>query len=229
MATNRSASLAASSIVSSPKGTSPNQTMWGRRRPSRARIAGMGSRLVKIFAPIEDLARVDAPRLEEFTVHWQDPSAARPLVQVIDVLGDEQEVVVVLGFKLGNRKVGRIRLDIALQQPPSPSVVKLVDKAGLRRERLRAGDLFDPVSLPKSVAAAERRNSGLGGNACTGQNQDFHAIDPRQNQRIRTNIRRASGSRAGSTKKCSPCRVVLLYNPAEIAHPKETALSAYPP
>ena len=103
-------------------------------------------------------------------MHVQHPVRAGPLVQVVDVLGDHEQVVAEPALEVGEGAVGGVRLDGRERRPAG--VVEPVHEHRLVVEALGRGHLFDPVALPQTVGVPERRDPALRGDPGTREDDD---------------------------------------------------------
>ncbi len=110
-------------------------------------------------------------------MHVEDPPGPRTLVQVVDVLGDHEQVVPELLLQSRERHVGRVGPDCS--EGATTGVVELVDQPGVCVVRLGSGDVLEPVALPEPVGVAERRHPALRGDAGSREHDDLHAFDVR--------------------------------------------------
>ncbi len=97
-------------------------------------------------------------------------TGARPLMQVVHILGDDQKLARPFCVQPGKRTMRCIRLH--LLQPRPARIVEGLDQTRVAPERLRGCDILDPVPLPKAVRASERREAALGGYAGAGKDED---------------------------------------------------------
>src|SRR5205823_109790 len=111
-----------------------------------------------------------ASRLAELSVHGEEPARARAGVEVVDVLGNEQELARPFLLEARERFVGGVRLYLAELAPAQ--VVELVHERGVTREALGRGHVFHAVAFPKPVRIAERRDAAFRGDAGTGEHYD---------------------------------------------------------
>ena len=93
-------------------------------------------------------------------MHVQQPLRPGALVQIVDILGDDQQLARPFGIEPRQRPVRRIGLDLA--QPRPARVVEAVDQRRIARERLGRRDILDPMPLPQPVRPAEGREPALG-------------------------------------------------------------------
>ena len=152
-------------------GSSPNQTTWGRNPPARAAAIadGFGDYIVPI---LENPVGIIAADFQQLAMHMQQLAAAGALVEVVDVLGDEQEFALVFALEAGQRPMGGIGLDARHLQMLSALVVKLVNQMRVAGESLGRGNILDAMFLPQAVGGAEGADARLGGNAGAGQHDD---------------------------------------------------------
>ncbi len=96
-------------------------------------------------------------------MHMQHPLATAPLVQVIDILGDEQKVA--HPFPLQPRKRAMRRIWHDLGQLRAPLVIEAMDQRGVARQRLGRAHILDPVPFPQATWPAKGCKPALGGNS----------------------------------------------------------------
>ncbi len=107
---------------------------------------------------------------KELPVHVTDPRRAPFLVQVVDVLGAQEEPLAERALERGEpavRSVGlaRRRLRAALGiEPP--------DGLGVRGPAFRRGDLLEAVLLPEAPRVTKRPNAALGADPRPGEDED---------------------------------------------------------
>ena len=107
-------------------------------------------------------------------MHVQHPLRPRPLVQVVDILGDDQQLARPGRVELGERAMRRIGLDRAERRPAR--VVEAVHKLGIARQRLGRADILDAVPFPQPARAAEGGKPALGGDAGAGEDDDVSEV-----------------------------------------------------
>ncbi len=86
-------------------------------------------------------------------MHVEQPLRPRALVQVVDILGDDQQFARPLRVEPRQRDMRRIGLDLA--QPRPPRIVELLHQRRVARERLGRRDILDPMPLPQPVRPRE--------------------------------------------------------------------------
>ena len=86
-------------------------------------------------------------------MHVQQPPGPGALVEIVDILGDDQQLARPFRVEPRQRLVRRIGLDPG--EIGAAGVVEGVDQSGIARERLGRGDVLDPMALPQSVRPAE--------------------------------------------------------------------------
>ena len=129
--------------------------------------------LVEIPAPLDHLSRARAARLEQLAVHVDEVFAARTLVQVVDVLGDQGHSPRQQALEARQGIVGRIGVDLGALQLMAPRVVKALNQFGIPGVALRSGHVFHPVLLPQTVAGPEGLDTGFGRDAGTCEDHDM--------------------------------------------------------
>ena len=98
-------------------------------------------------------------------MYMEDVPAARTLMQVVDVLGDQREVGRA-GFELGQREVAWIGLR-GRDQAAAP-VVPLPNQLWITREGAGRGQIFGAEVFPKAACAAKGRDSAFRRDARSG-------------------------------------------------------------
>ena len=93
-------------------------------------------------------------------MHVEQPLRARALVQVVDILGDQQQLARPLGVEPRQRVVRRIGLDRSELRPPR--VVESVNQRRIAAEGLGRADVLDPMPFPQAVGPAEGREAAFG-------------------------------------------------------------------
>ena len=103
-------------------------------------------------------------------MHVQQPLRAGALVQVVDILGDDQQFARPFGVEPRQRAMRRIGLD--RRRAGAARVVEAVDQRGIARERLGRRDILDPMAFPQPVRPAKGGEAALGRNAGAGEDDD---------------------------------------------------------
>jgi hypothetical protein len=88
--------------------TEPDDVRPHHPRGSAARAFSADARRP---GPAEPLVAGDAPSTGELAVHVEQPRGPRALVQIVDILGHEQQFARPFAVELRQRLVRRIRLD----------------------------------------------------------------------------------------------------------------------
>lgn len=141
-----------------------------RRRLVHGQVAG----------PVADLAGAGAPGLEQFAVHVDQREAGGgrgggmgAVVQVVDVLGDQQEVARPAGGEVGESVVGGVGMH--RRQPAAATVVEVLHQGGVAGEGLGRRHVLKPTAHPQAVVGAEGGHAGLGGYAGAGEDDEVFA------------------------------------------------------
>lgn len=103
-------------------------------------------------------------------MHVEKALRAGALVQVIDILGDQQQLSGPFRVEASKRLVGGIGLDGA--EPGAPRIVESVNQRRIAGEGLRRRHILDPMPFPQAVGTAEGRKSALRGHSRTRQDDD---------------------------------------------------------
>ena len=79
-------------------------------------------------------------------MHMDEASCPCPLVQVINVLRNDQQIARPMFVQVSQRKMSGIRLNILECQPAA--IIKIKHKSRVYRQRFGSADIFDPMALP---------------------------------------------------------------------------------
>ena len=176
----------AASISSRWNGTSPNQTMSGRRRSCTRRAGQKLASCSGLAGGRTPAASCRAPR----ACGWPRAGA---LVQVVHVLRDQRQLVAAALQRagcLGERDVRGVWFDLG--ELRASRLVEAPDQRRVREPRFGRRDVLGPVPLPESASVAERLHPGVGGDAGAGHHDDVsgHACSCSK-RRVRGGIRAA--------------------------------------
>ena len=80
-------------------------------------------------------------------------------MQVINILGDEQQFAPPLRVEPGERAMGGVGLD--RRQPRAARIAKGMDQRRIAAKGLRRGDILHPMSFPQAVRPPESGDSAL--------------------------------------------------------------------
>jgi hypothetical protein len=103
-------------------------------------------------------------------VHVQQPPGPGALVQVIDVLGDDQQFAGPFGVQSRERPVGGVRFDRV--QRGAAQIVETVHQHRILRQRLGRADVLDAMPLPQPTGTTESGEPAFGGEAGAGQDDE---------------------------------------------------------
>jgi hypothetical protein len=92
-------------------------------------------------------------------------------VEVVDILGDEQELASPFCLQQCERVVRGIWLNGPQLRPPR--VIECVDQNRIARVRFWSGDIIDPVAFPQSVGATEGCQAAFGRDPGAGQHHNL--------------------------------------------------------
>lgn len=145
-------------------------------RPQLAAVRGLVPEADFRIADVEDFflregAVVDAglrADFRQFAVQVDDAGAAGPFVEVVDILGDDGDVVVLL--QRGDGFVGGVGSHV-FQLEPLP-VVEIQQQAAVGVPALDGGDGLRVVLFPEAAVVAEGADAALGADARAGQYGD---------------------------------------------------------
>ncbi len=106
----------------------------------------------------------------QFAVEVDDAGAAGAFVEVVDVLGDDGDVVEG-AFEGGEGEVTGVRSHVV--ELGAAGVVEVEHKAGVALPSFGGADVFDPVIFPQAVGVAEGGDAAVGAHAGAGENDYF--------------------------------------------------------
>ena len=98
--------------------------------------------------------------------------ASSPIMQVIHVLGNQQEGAIELVFELCQCRVGCIWLYLTRCQLSTALVVEVVDFLRVAGKTFRCGNFFNGVVSPEPIGCTKSFDTRLGGNTGTGENHN---------------------------------------------------------
>ena len=108
------------------------------------------------------------------TVHVHHPLRSGPLMQVIDVLGDDRHLPAPCRFQPRQRCVRRIWC-LGLDRSPA-HIVESQHEFGIAGESLGRGHVLHPVLFPQAPFCAEGIDAAFGGNAGAGEDEDVAVV-----------------------------------------------------
>ena len=111
-----------------------------------------------------------AARLRELAVHVHQALGAGPLVQVVDILGAEEEAFAETRLQVRESEVRGIRLGLLRGQ--TPRRVELPHKSCVALQRFGSADVLDAVAGPEAVGGAKGGQSTLRADAGAGEDED---------------------------------------------------------
>lgn len=76
-------------------------------------------------------------------------------VEVVDVLGDEEDVAAVFLFEKGEGEVGGVGMNGAVGETGAAHVVEALDGFGIAFEGFGSGNVLDTVAFPEAVGTTE--------------------------------------------------------------------------
>ncbi len=121
--------------------------MSGRSRPAASQ-AGQRDFRSEIAVPGRTLGTVQAERPPQLAVQVDQPLAAGAVVQVVDVLGDQQELARPAALELRQGEVGGVRHDRRVAQLRPARIVEPLDEPGIAGEGTGCRDVLGAVPLP---------------------------------------------------------------------------------
>jgi hypothetical protein len=117
----------------------------------------------------QSAARV-AAALEKLAVHVDDALRACLLVQIVYILGAEEEAISQTLLQLREREMRRVGLRSRSYSPTHG--IELPDQPGVAVPRMGRSDLLDPVVPPETIDATERGYPALGAYACPCEDEE---------------------------------------------------------
>jgi len=95
----------------------------------------------------------EAASLQQFSVHVDETTTPGPLVEIIHVLGHQQQLPGPLPLEPGEGPVRRIGLH--LPEPTPPLVVEALHELRIPDEALGRGHVLDSMILPEAIGSPE--------------------------------------------------------------------------
>lgn len=111
-----------------------------------------------------------AAGFEKFPVQVEHPAAPGPLMEIVHILGDEEELPLPGFLQASKGQMGGIGMDGG--QSGAAVIVKAVNPGGGGGKPLRGGDFFHPMSLPQAIGIPESGETGFGRNAGPGKDDE---------------------------------------------------------
>jgi hypothetical protein len=94
-------------------------------------------------------------------MHVQQVLRSGPLVQIVDVLGYQQDLARPLGFQPGQCQMGRVWYHRAIEQRPPARIVKSVNALGIALKGLGRRDVFQAHLGPDTFRIAATIDLGI--------------------------------------------------------------------
>lgn len=107
--------------------------------------------------------------LHDLAVKMDHLVAARPLVQIVDVLRDDPHVEVLLQ----GRETVMALIRLGGEDLFPALVIKIEDEARIGPKSLGRGDILHPIMFPKTVRVPEGRDTAFGAHPGAGQHDKF--------------------------------------------------------
>ena len=137
----------------------------------RRRAAGVAHRARRhVPLPHDPCIAGRAQRGLQLTVHVEQPLRPGLFMQIVDILGDDQQLPRPFRIEPGERAMCGVGLD--RRQRRAAGVVEAVDEIRILRERLGRADVLHTVPLPQAARAAEGRKAALSRDAGAGEDDD---------------------------------------------------------
>ena len=103
-------------------------------------------------------------------MHVEDARRTCPLMQIIDILGDEEKFAPPLPGKLCESEMRWVRLYPI--QRIAAQIVELVHEIGISGQGLWRANVLYPMPFPQPAGATKGRETAFCGNARTGQDDN---------------------------------------------------------
>ena len=103
-------------------------------------------------------------------MHMKQPLRPGPLVQIVDILRDQQQLARPFRIEPRQRAMRGIGLDGPELGPPR--VVECMDQRRIAGEGFGRRDILDAMAFPQPVRPAKGREPAFGGDAGAGQDDD---------------------------------------------------------
>jgi len=116
-------------------------------------------RLIQIVLARRNIPAIPAPRLERLPVHVDHVAAARPLVQIVNILGDHGDGAG--KFPLQTRKGEMCRVGLSLTDFRAAHVVEFKNQRRIPMKSCGGRHILDPVALPKTAFPPKSLDSRL--------------------------------------------------------------------
>lgn len=140
----------------------------GPHRGRRAGAAEAAGR--KRIAPMETDPAIPAKRGKMRAMHMQEALGTRPFVEVINILGHDQQRACPDRIKPGKREMSGVGLH-GLHEGAA-HVIKAMDELRIGRKRLGSTDILDTVAFPEATRSPKGGNTAFGGNSRAGQDDN---------------------------------------------------------
>ncbi len=139
--------------------------------PQRAGGAGRAGRKAG-ERPLPAVAGIagGAPGREQLAVHVEQAARPAPLVEIIDVLGDDEQLARPVPVEPAERAMGGVGRHFG--EAGAARIVEGLDEGGVAAEGLGRCHILDPVAFPQPVGPAEGGDPRFGGNARPGEDDD---------------------------------------------------------
>ena len=108
-------------------------------------------------------------------MHVQQGGLPGAVVQVVDVLGDDEDGAGMGAAEAGEGVVGGVGLDGRVPELLAAGVVEGLDAGRIAGEGLRRGDVLDAHARPEAVGVAEGGEAALAADAGAGEDDDAGA------------------------------------------------------
>ncbi len=108
----------------------------------------------------------------QFAMHMDKIPAAGTFMQIVDILGHDQDFGWLIGLKVGNGFMRCVRSNLWRSERLSPDIIKCMNPVRILGEGLGSRDIFDIVLRPNSIFIAKGCNSRFRRNPGPSQNND---------------------------------------------------------
>lgn len=113
-----------------------------------------------------------AKGFQDFAVHMYEVFRPGAFVEVVDILGDDEDGAGPFLFQMREGQVRGIGFDGRVEQAPAAHIVKFMDEGGVAGKGFGCGDVFNFMAAPKTACASECLKAAFGRDSGAGQDDD---------------------------------------------------------
>lgn len=104
-------------------------------------------------------------------MHMYQAAGACPLVKIIDILRDDEQIAWPPGIQFRQRVVRRVRMNVP--QLRAALVIEAMNQHRIALERFWRADILDPMAFPQAIGPTKCRQSAFGRDSRTCQDHDI--------------------------------------------------------